>query len=105
MDKEFVFFSTIYKYQYRNYLFLMVVDRTIYILITLASLIFFYNLRMVSLLMMSIVATILALDISSAVSVKLLANMSFVSYYHTILQFQMNNLKLATLFKIKMKFF
>ena len=85
INKEFALFTHIYKYNFKDYFFIFIADRSMSFLISIFLIISKYEYSASSLIILLIVPIILLVDINSNVGVKLITNMSFITDYNTLL--------------------
>ena len=105
INKEFALFTHIYKYNFKDYFFIFIADRSMSFLISIFLIISKYEYSASSLIILLIVPIILLVDINSNVGVKLITNMSFITDYNTLLCSNASGFDLNKLIKSKLSFY
>lgn len=103
--KENRLFSYLYQYQFRQYWFVVLFDRSFAILIGLWAALYHHNVASGGYLLFAIGLLLFSLELSSQVNVKFLANLSFVTDYATLRLSNTNGVNLNSLVRTKLLFF
>jgi len=105
VEKEFSLFADIYKYNYANAWYVYLADRSIAILLAIVTVMYRHSFAGAGFVLMGLIPCFLILDISSAVSVKLIANMSLIADKNTVLIANTNGIDIKDILKSKLEFF
>ncbi|MBE6015031.1 MAG: hypothetical protein E7241_06670 [Lachnospiraceae bacterium] len=105
VKKEFALFADIYRYKFKDYGFVILFDRSVAVLLSIIFLLEQYSIDGKQCVLLCLFPLFLMLDINSAVSVKLIVNMSFVSDYRMILVANSNGMNIEELVRSKLMFF
>ncbi|MCR5465213.1 MAG: hypothetical protein K6F11_00010 [Lachnospiraceae bacterium] len=104
-EKEFALFADIYKFNYVNTWFVYLPDRTISVLLAIAIVMKNHPFTGVEYVLLGLLPCFVILDIDSAISVKMVANMSFISDRNTLLVSNANGLSIKEILNSKMRFY
>ena len=104
-DKEYALYADVYKFNYKNYWYVMIADRPLAIMIAVIAVLYDHMFEGCELLLLGILPCFFMLDINSATTVKLLVNMSFISDYNTILFANTSGISLKELIRAKLRFY
>ena len=105
VKKEIALFANAFQYNYRNYYYVFLPDRTIAILAAVLAVMSQYSLEGLPYLLYSLFPCFFLLDINSSVTVKLSLNMSFISDYHLLRLYQMQGKDIKELLDAKLIFY
>lgn len=105
IEKELSLFNSIYKYNFRDYFFIFIADRSFALLLTAFLILIKYKYSGSCILVFALLPIILLMDINSSVGVKLIANMSFVTDYNSLVIFNTSGIDLEKLVVSKTNFY
>lgn len=105
INKEFALLTHIYKYNFKDYFFIFIADRSMSFLISIFLVLSKYEYTASYLIIFLLVPIILLVDINSNVGVKLITNMSFITDYNTLLSSNTSGFNLNNLIKSKLNFY
>lgn len=105
INKELNLFMYIYKYNFRDYFFIFIADRSLAFLLAIFFILLKFEYEATYLLLFIIVPIILLMDINSNVGVKLISNMSFITDYNTLLNANTSGFDIKKLVEAKLKFY
>ena len=105
VEKEFFLFADIYKYNYANAWYVYLADRSIAILLAIVAVMYRHSFLGAGFVLMGLIPCFFILDISSAVSVKLIANMSLIADRNTVMIANTNGIDIKNILKSKLEFF
>lgn len=105
IDKEFSLFASIYKFNFTNYFYVFVLDRSCAFLMAVILIFLKYQFNNAYIVMLILSSMLLIADISSATGVKMIANLSFIADYNTLITANTCGLKINKLLKTKILFF
>lgn len=105
INKEISLFVNIYKYNFKDYFFIVFPDRSFSFLIAIYLIVYKFKYSSSYLIMFLVTVLTIILDISSTIGVKLIVNMSFISDYNTLLVCNNLGFDKRKLIKAKLKFY
>lgn len=105
VNKELTLFTNIYKFNFKDYFFVFVADRSVAFLITFFLIIYKYEYSGSYILMIVLVPIIILMDINSSVGVKLIANLSFVTDFNTLQILNMSGFDIKKIINSKLYFY
>lgn len=105
INKEFALLTHIYKYNFKDYFFIFIADRSMSFLISIFLVLSKYEYTASYLIIFLVIPIILLVDINSNVGVKLITNMSFITDYNTLLSSNTSGFNLNKLIKSKLNFY
>lgn len=105
INKEFALLTHIYKYNFKDYFFIFIADRSMSFLISIFLVLSKYEYTASYLIIFLIVPIILLADTNSNVGIKLITNMSFITDYNTLLSSNTSGFNLNKLIKNKLNFY
>jgi len=103
--KEFALFSFFYKYNFKEYFFVFIADRPLAWVLGIFFIVVKFNHPAGAFAFVVIVANMLVTDINANVGHKLIANMSFVTDYNTLLVANTSGFSLNKLIRAKLIFY
>jgi hypothetical protein len=105
INKEFALFTHIYKYNFKDYFFIFIADRSMPFLIAIFLILSKYIYFASYLIIFLVVPIVLLMDINSNVGVKLITNMSFITDYNALLSSNSSGFNLNKLIESKLNFY
>lgn len=105
INKEISLFVNIYKYNFKDYFFIVFPDRSFSFLIAIYLIVYKFKYSSSYFIMFLVTVLTIILDISSTIGVKLIVNMSFISDYNTLLVCNNLGFDKRKLIKAKLKFY
>lgn len=105
INKEFALLTHIYKYNFKDYFFIFIADRSMSFLISIFLVLSKYEYTASYLIIFLVIPIILLVDINSNIGVKLITNMSFITDYNTLLSSNTSGFNLNKLIKSKLNFY
>ncbi|WP_165147976.1 hypothetical protein [Marinitoga sp. 38H-ov] len=105
IDKEFSLFASIYKFNFKDYFYIFILDRSFAFLIAVILIFLKYPFNNSYIVMLILSSMLLITDINSATGVKMIANLSFIADYNTLITANTCGVKIKELLKAKIIFF
>ncbi|MBU5455241.1 hypothetical protein [Caproiciproducens sp. MSJ-32] len=105
IDKEFSLFASIYKFNFKDYFYIFILDRSFGFLMAVMLIFLKYPFNNYYVVMLILSAMLLITDINSATGVKMIVNLSFIADYNTLITANTYGLKINKLLKTKILFF
>lgn len=105
IDKEFSLFASIYKFNFKDYFYIFILDRSFGFLVAVIFVFFKYPFNNNYVVILILASMILITDINSATGVKMIINLSFIADYNTLITANAYGIKIDKLLKSKILFF
>lgn len=105
IDKEFSLFASIYKFNFKDYFYVFILDRSFAFLMAVILIFLKYPFNNSYIVMLILSSMLLITDINSATGVKMIVNLSFIADYNTLIAANTCGVKIKELLKTKTIFF